>query len=104
MLLLGIGYVVLAGQVPLRALLPGAVLTGVFCGVVAQVGRVIMGPSLAASEERYGVIGVAFTYLGFLYVVSLSLIATSVIGAVLVRGNNRLGSWARGDWKAPVAV
>lgn len=101
LLTLCISYVVLMGQVPWRALLPGALLTGLFYGVSSHVGRVVLDPSLAASEERYGVIGVAFTYLGYLYVVAFALIAASVLGAVLVRGQHRFGSWARGGWAAP---
>lgn len=101
LLTLTITYVVLVGQVPWRALLPGALLTGICYGVVFHVGQVVLGPSLAASEERYGVIGVAFTYLGFLYVVAFALIAAAVVGAVLVRGDHAFGSWVRGDWPAP---
>lgn len=101
LLWLVVAYLLLLGRVPWRALAPGAFLAGFAIAVVGRVGSLFLPASLASSEERYGPIGVAFTYLGFLYVTSFALIAASVLGAVIVRDDGGLGRWLRHGWTAP---
>ena len=51
--------------------------------------------ALETSADRYGAIGVAFTYLAWLYVAALCFIATAVIGQVVATDRGRLGAWVR---------
>ena len=84
-------WVLLSGTLTARALLPGAVLFGVVMRAVRPFSDVWLARSLEASATRYGSIGVAFTYLAWLYLVAWILLATAVIGQVLVTDQGGLG-------------
>jgi membrane protein len=51
--------------------------------------------ALEVSAERYGSIGVAFTYLACLYTASLCFLATALIGQVIAKDRGALGVWIR---------
>lgn len=88
--------ILLAGAVPLRRLLPGAVVFGLVMAMVRPAARVYLPRVIDASAERYGSIGVAFTYLTFLYLVAFCFLAAAVLGQVIATDPGRLGSWIRG--------
>jgi membrane protein len=92
-----IPLILLAGAVPLVRLLPGALLFGAVMSVVRPVSVSYLPRMLDTSAERYGSIGVAFTYLAFLYVVAFCLLAAAVVGKVVACDEGRLGSWIRGE-------
>ena len=52
--------------------------------------------ALEESADRYGSIGVAFTYLAMLYSVALGFLATAIVGQVIATDPGRLGRWIRG--------
>ncbi|MFN8194146.1 MAG: YhjD/YihY/BrkB family envelope integrity protein [Nocardioidaceae bacterium] len=79
-----IPWLILAGRVGPRALLPGAVLFGVGMVLAHPVSTRVLSASVEISAGRFGAIGVAFAYLTYLYVVSWWLLATAVVGQVLV--------------------
>jgi hypothetical protein len=54
-----------------------------------------MPRALAESAARYGTIGVAFTYLAWLYVASLLLLATAILGQAVAADSGRLGRYIR---------
>ena len=58
-------------------------------------GATFMPRALEESADRYGTIGVAFTYLAWLYVVSLLYLATAILGQVLAEDRGRLGTFIR---------
>jgi len=89
-------WVLLRGAVTVRALLPGAVLFGLVVLVVRPFTNVWLAHSLDASATRYGSIGVAFTYLAWLYLIAWIFLATAVIGQVLVTDDGRVGRWLAG--------
>lgn len=60
------------------AILFGAVMVG-----VRAAGSVYLPRALRHSTEQYGTIGLAFTYLGWLYAISFCLLLTAVLGRVL---------------------
>jgi membrane protein len=88
--------VLLHGAVTVRALLTGAVLFGLVVLVVRPFTNVWLAHSLDASATRYGSIGVAFTYLAWLYLIAWIFLATAVIGQVLVTDDGRVGRWLAG--------
>jgi membrane protein len=51
--------------------------------------------ALRSSADRYGTIGVAFTYIGWLYVVAFCLLLAVVFGYVLAHDEGPLGRWIR---------
>ena len=53
--------------------------------------------ALEVSADRYGPIGVAFTYLAWLYVASFCFMGAAVLGHVIATDRGRLGRWIRGN-------
>jgi len=89
-------WVLLSGAVTVRALLTGAVLFGIVVVAVRPFSNFWLARSLETSAIRYGSIGVAFTYLAWLYLIAWILLATAVVGQVLVTDEGRIGRWLSG--------
>lgn len=89
-------WVLLAGRVVARWMLPGAVAFGIVMMLVRPAADVWLPWALDVSAQRYGPIGMAFTYLAWLYVVAFAFIGTAVIGQVVVSDRGRAGAWLRG--------
>ena len=90
-------WLLLTGAVGLRRLVPGALL---FAGVMLAVrpaSALWLPRALEVSAERYGSIGVAFTYLAWLYVVAFCVLVSAVLGQVLAMDPGWLGRRIRGD-------
>ena len=90
-------WVLLSGVVPPRHLVPGALLFGLLMLAVRPASGIWLPRALEVSAERYGSIGVAFTYLAWLYVVSFCFLATAAVGQVITTDRGRLGAWLRGQ-------
>jgi membrane protein len=97
-------WVLLAGALKPRLLAPGALLFALLMLTVRPASAAWLPHALEVSAERYGSIGVAFTYLACLYVAALSFLATAVVGKVIATDHGRLGRWIRGTTSAPEAV
>jgi membrane protein len=91
-----IPMLLLAGAIPLRRLLPGALLFSAVMLLVRPASAVYLPHALNTSAERYGSIGVAFTYLAWLYVVAFCFLLTGVMGKVVTTDEGRVGTWIRG--------
>jgi membrane protein len=76
-------WVVVNRRISLRELLPGSVLAGLGFAVAGVAGRVVLPPLLADSANRYGVLGMAFTYIGWLLVLACVLLVAATMGRVL---------------------
>jgi uncharacterized BrkB/YihY/UPF0761 family membrane protein len=76
-------WVVINRSVSLRALLPGSVLAGIGFAGAALVGRVFLPPTLAASANQFGVLGLAFSYIGWLFVLMFVLLVAVTIGRII---------------------
>ena len=89
-------WVLLAGVVRARLLLPGA-LIGAVVNIAVRPATLAWFPNaLEESADRYGSIGVAFTYLALLYSVALGFLATAIVGQVIATDPGRLGQRIRG--------
>ena len=75
-------WIVINRRVSLRELLPGSVLAGVGFAVAGLFGRVFLPPLLADSATRFGVLGMAFTYIGWLLVLACILLIAATVGRV----------------------
>jgi membrane protein len=93
-------WVLLAGAVHPRLLAPGALLFGFVMIAVRPATAVWLPRALETSADRYGPIGVAFTYLACLYAASFIFLATAVIGQVIATDRGLLGRWIRGSGAA----
>jgi membrane protein len=89
-------WLLLGGGVSVRALAPGGVIFGLFMLVVRPTGSVYLPRALQTSSERYGTIGVAFTYIGWLYVLAFCLLLAAILGHVVTQDEGMLGRLVRG--------
>jgi membrane protein len=89
-------WALLAGAVRARLLLPGATLFAALMAALRPATQVWLPRALETSADRYGSIGVAFTYLTWLYVASFCFLATAVLGQVVASDAGRLGARIRG--------
>jgi membrane protein len=74
----------LGTAVPVRLLIPSGVVFGLFMVAVRPAGAVYLPRALQTSADRYGTIGVAFTYIGWLYILAFCLLLASVLGRALI--------------------
>lgn len=89
-------WILLAGAVPVRNLVTGAMLFGFLMLFIRPASSHFLPLYLDSSANRYGSFGVAFTYIAWLYVISWCLLATHAIGAVITTDNGAFGTWIRG--------
>jgi membrane protein len=76
-------WIVVNRRIGLRQLLPGSVLAGVGFAVAGLFGRAFLPPLLADSAARFGVLGMAFTYIGWLLVLACILLVSVTVGRVV---------------------
>jgi membrane protein len=91
-----IPWLLLAGALSRRWLIPGALIYAAAMAPIRQASRVLLPQALEASAGRYGSIGVAFTYLAWLYAIAFCLLLASVLGYVITTDDGRFGRWIRG--------
>ncbi|TIC87740.1 YihY/virulence factor BrkB family protein [Nocardioides sp. GY 10113] len=89
-------WFLLAGRVPLRWLMPGAVLYAIGLLLAHPISTRYLSASIELSAARFGAIGVAFTYLTYLYVIAWWLLATAVVGQVIATDEGAFGQVVRG--------
>ena len=75
----------LAGRVSTARLLPAGALMGVGSVILTVASRIYLPRALEAGSEHFGDLGIAFTLIGWLFVVSFVLVVATVLGAVVVR-------------------
>jgi membrane protein len=83
-------WLLLARQVSWRRLLPGGVVMGL-CTVGTSIASGIYLPrALVSASRQFGALGIAFTYIGWLFVIAFALVCSTVLGAVIARDESRL--------------
>jgi membrane protein len=88
--------ILLSGQVPVRQLLPGGLVFGLVMLAVRPATSVFLPYALDVSADRYGVFGVAFTYIAWLYAIAFCFLVAALIGQVIATDQGWLGRWIRG--------
>ena len=89
-------WLLLGGTVPARLLAVGGVIFGLVMLAVRRIGSVYLPRALASSADRYGTIGVAFTYIGWLYVIAFCLLLTAIVGHVVAEDEGVVSRVVRG--------
>jgi membrane protein len=87
-------WLLVAGRLPWRRLLPQAFLTAVGLLALAIGGAIYLPRAVASTSAEFGVLGVAFTLLSLLFAVAFVLVATAALGATLADarpGSSRAG-------------
>ena len=71
----------LGGRVPWHRLVPSALLVAIGLAVLTAASVLYMPETIERSAESYGLIGVTFAFVTWLFVAALVIIAAGVIGA-----------------------
>ena len=90
-------WLLLGRAVPARRLLPGALVFALIMLAVRPAGHLYLPRALRSSDAHYGTIGLAFTYISWLYVISFCLLGASVVGQVFAEDPSLLGRVIRGE-------
>jgi len=69
------------GDAPISALVPGAILVAVGIQVVHLSTVLFIGAKVARASATYGSLGVAFTVLAWLYILSRIIVASAMLNA-----------------------
>ena len=96
-----IPWLLLEGRVGIRLILPGALLFAVAMAFIRPVTLVALPRALDSSADHYGSIGVAFTYLTYLYVIAWVFLAAAALGQVIATDRGAFGTWIRGGSAIP---
>jgi membrane protein len=94
-------WLLLTRQISWRRLLPGGVLMGLCAVVTSTAGGVYLPRALASASRQFGALGVAFTYIGWLFVVGFVLVCSTVLGAVFARDESRFARLIVGERPGP---
>ncbi len=90
-------WVLLHGSVRPRVLVPGALVFALLMLMIRPAAAVWLPWALETSADHYGPIGVAFTYLAWLYVAAFVFLATAVLGHTIAVDRGGLGRWISGS-------
>jgi uncharacterized BrkB/YihY/UPF0761 family membrane protein len=69
------------GEAPLKALIPGAIVVAVGIQAVHLTTALFIGAKVARASATYGSLGVAFTVLAWLYILSRIIVASAMLNA-----------------------
>lgn len=94
-------WLLTAGNLRVRVLAPGAILFALVMTLAQPATARWLPQALETSAEYYGPIGVAFTYIGWLYAIAFALLGTAVVGEVVANDEGPLGQYVRGPAQAP---
>jgi membrane protein len=94
-------WVLMSARVPMRLLAPGGVLMGATMVVLSGVGHIYVPRTLDAAANQFGSLGVAFTYITWLFVLSFALVLATILGAVIVRDEGWFARLLRGSTPLP---
>jgi hypothetical protein len=83
-------WLLLARQIPWRTLLPGGLLMGLCTMATSIASGIYLPRALVSASNQFGALGIAFTYIGWLFVVAFALVCSTVLGAVLARDESRI--------------
>jgi membrane protein len=94
-------WLLLARRVSWRRLLPGGVIMGCCTVATSMASGVYLPRALVSASQQFGALGVAFTYIGWLFIVAFVLVCSTVLGAVLARDESRLARLIVGEREGP---
>ncbi|WP_157441738.1 YhjD/YihY/BrkB family envelope integrity protein [Actinoplanes awajinensis] len=83
-------WLLLGGRAPRGPLLAGGVVFALLMIAVRGAGAIYLPRALQSSTDKYGTIGLAFTFIGWLYVLSFCLLLSAVIGGMITAGRGEL--------------
>ena len=91
---------ILLGRVDWRHLLPGATLSAVLAALLTAASGIYIPILMTWSADRYGLIGIAFTFQSWLLASAFVIVIGAVVGAVT---SERMETWRRRTSVSPTA-
>ena len=76
------------GNLPWKALLPGAILVAIGVAILEVVSFYLLGPYLAHKSQIYGAIGIASMLMLWLYILGRVMVASAILNASLWEQRN----------------
>jgi membrane protein len=89
-------WILLQHQVAMRVLAFTAALTAVAMGILGLVGGIYLPIVMASGAKQFGVLGLVFSYIGWLFAIALVLVAATVAGRACAEDDGPLGRFVRG--------
>ncbi|GEL99431.1 YhjD/YihY/BrkB family envelope integrity protein [Cellulomonas terrae] len=89
-------WALLRATIPLRALAFTGAVTAVLMCVLNVVGIVYLPIVLESGARQYGVLGLVFAYIGWLFAFSFALVLATVVGRACAEDESALGRLVRG--------
>ena len=74
-------YLLLGGRLSWRRLLPSAIISGIALSVLTAASVLYLPGTIERSAELYGLIGVTFTFVSWLFATAIVIIAAAIVGA-----------------------
>ncbi|ROS26020.1 YhjD/YihY/BrkB family envelope integrity protein [Cellulomonas sp. PhB150] len=89
-------WLLLQRQVAPRVLVWTAALTAVCMGVLGVAGGIYLPIVMESGAHQFGILGLVFAYIGWLFAIALVIVATTVIGRACAESDGPLGRVVRG--------
>ncbi|WP_051274996.1 YhjD/YihY/BrkB family envelope integrity protein [Cellulomonas sp. URHD0024] len=89
-------WVLMRATISLRALAFTGALTSIALTALAGVGRIYLPIVLTTGAEEFGVLGLVFTYISWLFVLSFGIVLATVVGRACAQDEGVLGRLVRG--------
>lgn len=89
-------WVLMRATISLRALAFTGALTALALTVLAEVGTVYLPVVLTNGAEEFGVLGLVFAYISWLFVLSFAIVGATVVGRACAQDEGILGRLVRG--------
>jgi membrane protein len=89
-------WALLRAEVPFRALAFTGAVTGLLMCVLSVVGIVYLPIVLEAGAKQFGVLGLVFGYIGWLFAFSFALVLATVVGRACAEDEGAFGRLVRG--------
>lgn len=89
-------WMLLQRQVAVRVLAFVAALTAVCMGLLSIAGSVYLPIIMESGARQFGVLGLVFAYIGWLFSIAFVIVATTVIGRACAESDSPIGRVVRG--------
>ena len=89
-------WALLHAQVPVRVLAFTGGVTALLLGLLSLAGQLYLPIVLVSGTRQFGVLGLVFAYIGWLFVLSFALVLACVIGRACAQDEGVLGRVIRG--------
>jgi membrane protein len=91
-----IPWALLRAEIPIRVLAFTGTVTAVLLGILSIVGTIYLPIVLVSGAKQFGVLGLVFAYIGWLFALSFALVLACVIGRACAEDEGTLGRLVRG--------